>query len=181
MTTISPLELHRKLTGGASAILLDVRTPREFTRAHVPGACLNPLEHFQPERVAFQRRNPGEPLYVLCQSGGRARKAIEKLEAAGVGGCVLVEGGTKAWADAGLPLEKQNSGGMSLERQVRIAAGAIVLTGTLLGVFVHPGFLVLPGFAGAGLVFAGLTDICGMGMLLARMPWNQAQKCGEAA
>jgi hypothetical protein len=63
---------------------------------------------------------------------------------------------------------------ISLERQVRIAAGSIVLIGTLMGAFVHPAFLGLSAFVGAGLVFAGITDTCGMGMLLARMPWNQS-------
>jgi hypothetical protein len=63
---------------------------------------------------------------------------------------------------------------MSLERQVRIAAGSLVVLGTVLGAFVHPAFLGLPAFVGAGLIFAGVTDTCGMGMLLARMPWNRA-------
>ena len=59
---------------------------------------------------------------------------------------------------------------------MRIAAGLLVLTGVGLG-FVHPGFFGLAGFVGAGLVFAGITDTCGMGMILARMPWNQ---CGAS-
>jgi len=54
-----------------------------------------------------------------------------------------------------------------------IAAGALVLLGVLLGAFVHAGFLALSAFVGAGLVFAGVTDWCGMGLLLAKMPWNQ--------
>ena len=64
---------------------------------------------------------------------------------------------------------------ISLERQVRIAAGSLVVLGTALGAFVHPGFLALSAFVGAGLVFAGVTDTCGMGMMLARMPWNRAE------
>ena len=72
-----------------------------------------------------------------------------------------------------MPVERQAGGGISLERQVRIVAGFLVLAGTLLGIFLHSGFLFISGFVGAGLVFAGITDICGMGMLLARMPWNQ--------
>jgi hypothetical protein len=62
---------------------------------------------------------------------------------------------------------------ISLERQVRIAAGTLVATGTLLGAFVSPWWLILPGFVGGGLIFAGVTDFCGMAMLLARMPWNK--------
>jgi hypothetical protein len=62
---------------------------------------------------------------------------------------------------------------MSLERQVRIAAGSLVLLGVALGAFVSQWLYGLSAFVGAGLVFAGLTDTCGMGMLLARMPWNR--------
>ena len=84
---------------------------------------------------------------------------------------VNVEGGTLAWEKAGLPVVPGKKA-ISLERQVRIAAGLLVLLGTAFGWFVHPAFLGLSAFVGAGLVFAGVTDTCGMGMLLARMPWN---------
>ena len=84
-----------------------------------------------------------------------------------------VAGGTVACVQAGLPVNRGQKT-MSLERQVRIAAGSLVVIGTVLGAFVHPYWLGLPGFVGAGLVFAGVTDTCGMGMVLARMPWNQA-------
>jgi hypothetical protein len=85
---------------------------------------------------------------------------------------VNVEGGTQAWDQAGLPVIRGEKT-ISLERQVRIAAGLLVVSGTALGAFVHPYFLGLAAFVGAGLVFAGITDTCGMGMILARMPWNQ--------
>ena len=67
---------------------------------------------------------------------------------------------------------------ISLERQVRIAAGLLVLVAVTLGWLVHPAFLGLAAFVGAGLVFAGVTDTCGMGLLLARMPWNRVKDCG---
>ena len=84
-----------------------------------------------------------------------------------------MEGGTSAWQSAGLPVVKGKQV-MSLERQVRIAAGALVVLGAVIGHFVHPGGFALSAFVGAGLVFAGITDTCGMGMLIARMPWNRA-------
>jgi rhodanese-related sulfurtransferase len=80
--------------------------------------------------------------------------------------------GMYAWEQAGLPVNRGKAV-LSLERQVRIAAGLLVLTGTILGTWVHPGFYGLAAFVGAGLTFAGLTDWCGMAMLLAKMPWNQ--------
>jgi hypothetical protein len=80
-----------------------------------------------------------------------------------------------AWMKAGFDIEGRGKGVISFERQVRIGAGFLVLCGTLLGVFVHPALLAVPGLVGAGLIFAGISDICGMGMLLAKMPWNQAK------
>lgn len=115
----------------------------------------------------------GGPLYTICRSGSRGRQAAERFHAAGFTRVVNVEGGTLAWERAGLPVVRGRAA-VALERQVRIAAGALVVLGTALGAFVHPAFLGLAAFVGAGLVFAGVTDTCGLGMLLARMPWNRA-------
>ena len=98
---------------------------------------------------------------------------MPKMEATGFEKMVNVEGGTSAWLDANLPAVKGKKA-MSLERQVRIAAGSLVVVGVALGHFVAPGWFGLSAFVGAGLVFAGVTDTCGMGMLIARMPWNRA-------
>jgi rhodanese-related sulfurtransferase len=100
--------------------------------------------------------------------------ACARLQAAGQANVVNVEGGTLAWAEAGLPVVRGPKA-ISLERQVRIAAGSLVLLGAVLGWFVHPAFVGLSAFIGAGLVFAGVTDTCGMALLLARMPWNQVR------
>lgn len=171
MKSISIPELHRKIAAAEPVALMDVRTPGEYRAAHVPGAVLQPLDSLDPQRLS--QVFPGEePLYVLCQSGSRARQAIQQLERSGVQRGVLVEGGTAGWVQEGLPVILQPGTSISLERQVRIAAGALVLGGTLLGIFENRYFLALPAFIGAGLVFAGITNTCGMGMLLARMPWN---------
>jgi rhodanese-related sulfurtransferase len=120
-----------------------------------------------------------EPLYLICRSGSRGQKACEKFLAAGFKNVVNVEGGTLAWAECGLPVVRGRKA-MSLERQVRIAAGSLVLIGAVLAWLVHPAFLVLSALVGAGLVFAGITDTCGMGMLLARMPWNRVRESSVA-
>jgi rhodanese-related sulfurtransferase len=179
--SVSPDELNRRITSGCTVELLDVRTAGEFESAHVPGARLVPLDELDAGAFLKQRGAADQPVYVLCQSGGRARKAIEKLQQAGFGGGVLVEGGTQAWIDAGLPVTRGAAGVISLERQVRIAAGSLVLTGVLLAYFVHPGFIGLSAFVGAGLVFAGVTDWCGMGLLLAKLPWNQKPGCAPGS
>jgi len=173
MNSISPRELHHKMTSGEPFSLVDVRTPSEYWATHIAGAVLEPLDSLDPNRVSRRLSTEG-PIYVLCQSGTRARQAINRLERAGIRHCVLVEGGTAGWVREGFPVEKQKRGNVSLERQVRIVAGALVLSGTLLGIFWNRLALGLPAIVGAGLVFAGITDTCGMGMLLARMPWNRS-------
>ena len=165
--TITPQRLA-ELARANSIILIDVRTPAEFEELHVTFARNVPLDRLDPKALSHE---VGAPLYVICRSGSRGQKACEKLEAAGIRDVVNVEGGTLACEQAGLPVVRGRKM-MSLERQVRIAAGALVLFSVGLG-FVHPILFGLAGFVGAGLVFAGLTDTCAMGMLLARMPWNR--------
>jgi rhodanese-related sulfurtransferase len=182
MNSITPQLLHEKIAAGENPYLLDVRTPREYAQVHVPGAILEPLESLDVARVKRQASGSGKaPLCILCQSGTRAKQAIGRLEAGGVSHCVLVEGGTAAWIRAGLPVERQAVSGISLERQVRIAAGFLVFVGTVMGAFVHPVILALPAFVGAGLIFAGVSDKCGMALLLARMPWNRAATASGCA
>jgi rhodanese-related sulfurtransferase len=154
-------------------LLLDVRTPAEFEECHVSGAKNFPLDRLDPN--ALLRDHTGAIL-VICRSGSRGRQACEKLREAGREDVVNVEGGTLACEQAGLPLIHGRKT-MSLERQVRIAAGFLVAVGAGLGLTVHPNFAGISLFVGAGLMFAGITDTCGMGMLLAKMPWNQRTTC----
>lgn len=179
-TTITPQELEQRRAAGQPVELIDVRTPVEFQEVHVEYAKNVPLDRLDPGKLLAARNgHGGEPLYVICRSGNRAKQACEKLLAAGAKEVINVEGGTVACEAAGLPVVRGKKA-MSLERQVRIAAGSLVLLGSVLGYFVHPYFIGLAAFVGAGLVFAGITDTCGMGMLLARMPWNQV-KCDSTA
>jgi len=150
---------------------LDVRTPAEFSSVHIAGARLVPLDRLDP--VALRSGLTSSPLVLICRSGRRAEAAWQKLSAAGIPNLSILEGGMLAWEQAGLPVER-NRKIMSLERQVRIAAGALVFTGAALALVVHPFWALLSLGVGAGLMFAGFTDTCGMGMLLAKMPWNQA-------
>lgn len=175
VTTISPKQLAEMVQNGRKVELVDVRTPVEFREVHVTFARNVPLDRLDPAQVTSGRKAEGDPLYVICRSGSRGKQACEKIQAAGFQNVVNVEGGTMAWAEAGLPVVRGKKT-MSLERQVRIAAGALVFLGSVLGAFVHPYWIGLSAFVGAGLVFAGITDTCGMGMLIARMPWNQVRE-----
>lgn len=168
VATISPARLAALCEAG-TVTLLDVRTPAEYEDAHIPAARNVPLDRLDAAAV---RSAGGETIYVVCRSGGRGERACQKLLEAGCANVVHVEGGTLAWEQAGLPVVRGRKA-MSLERQVRIAAGGLVLLGLALGLLVHPALLGVAGVVGAGLVFAGVTDCCGMGLLLAKMPWNQ--------
>jgi rhodanese-related sulfurtransferase len=170
MKTISPVELQKLLTAHPSASLIDVRTPVEFAEVHVSQARSVPLNELNPNSLQLPK---DQPVYLLCRSGQRATKAADKFAKEGFVQPVVVEGGTLAWIEANLPVTRSAVKVMSLERQVRIAAGALVFIGVLLAQFVDSRFIWSSGFVGAGLVFAGVTDFCGMGLLLAKMPWNK--------
>jgi rhodanese-related sulfurtransferase len=169
MKTISPIELLNLLAGHPDLPVFDVRTPVEFAEYHLPRTQNVPLDDLQPATLNLPKE---QPVYLLCRTDRRAAMAAEKFAREGFTP-VVVQGGTQAWIAASLPVTRGTGKGVSLERQVRIAAGSLVLLGVLLGWFVHHAFFGLAAFVGAGLVFAGITDFCGMGLLLAKMPWNK--------
>jgi rhodanese-related sulfurtransferase len=155
-------------------VLIDVRTPVEFREAHAKSARNFPLDSLDPAAVVATCGCGDHPMYIICNSGGRSTKATQKFLDAGIENVVNVEGGTKAWVAANLPVNRGKKA-IALERQVRIAAGSLTFLGAVLGFFISPYFIALSAFIGAGLVFSGVTDTCGMGMLISKMPWNQCQ------
>ena len=168
--SVSVTEAATELRSPGTA-LIDVRSPGEFRGVHAQGSINIPLDSISIDQV--QRATDGASrIFVICQGGTRSLSACQKLTASGMSHLTNVTGGTNAWVQAQLPTQK-GKGVISIERQVRIGAGLLVFTGVLLGAFFHPYWLILPGFVGAGLAFAGITDFCGMGLVLARMPWNK--------
>ena len=188
VATISAQALADLRRRGESLTLIDVRTPAEYGEVHVDCARNMPLDRLDPQAVVAEHGGKNAPIYFVCRSGGRSKQACEKMLAAGIDNVVSVDGGTGACESAGVSVIRGKKA-MSLERQVRIAAGALVAIGAALAAFgpdatwklVGAG---LAGFVGCGLVFAGITDTCGMAMLIARMPWNQrysgATTCARA-
>ncbi|MFT4902176.1 MAG: rhodanese-related sulfurtransferase [Lentimonas sp.] len=169
LKTIAPNQLPEFLKN--AGVVIDVRTPAEFRSTHVVGAESLPLDTFNAQDFV-QSRGLDTPVYILCQSGKRATLAGQRLIAVGQREVFVVEGGTDAAIEAGINVEFGQQV-ISIERQVRIAAGMLVFFGTLAGVVVHVGFFIVPAFVGAGLTFSGITDTCGMGLLLSKMPWNR--------
>ena len=173
-TTIAPAEVSAAIASG-HGILIDVRTPSEFEEVHAPEAKLISLDILNRPALDSARGTNTGPIYLICASGIRATKAAEKLRQEGFQNVAVVEGGTQAWVAAGLPVIRGRKT-ISIERQVRIGAGALVVLGAALGYSISSRFFLLSAFVGAGLVFAGVTDICGMAILLARAPWNRSKK-----
>jgi rhodanese-related sulfurtransferase len=152
--------------------LLDVRTPAEYESAHISGSYNVPLDTLG-EHAAEIREDIDVPVVLVCQSGSRARRAEEALKRVGMPQLHVLDGGLNGWVAAGKPVRRGRER-ISLERQVRIAAGALAAAGGLLAVKAHPRFGLLSAFVGGGLLFAGLTDTCGMAKVLAKLPYNQA-------
>jgi rhodanese-related sulfurtransferase len=175
---LSPAELSEALQELPRIRLLDVRTPAEYQTMHVHGSYNVPLDTLGEH--AREVGSVTDPVVLICQSGQRARRAEEVLKGAGMANLHLLETGVNGWVAAGMPVVR-GAKRMSLERQVRIVAGAIAATGGFLGALVHPAFAYLAAFVGSGLVFAGVTDTCLMGSLLARLPYNRPPGCDVGA
>ena len=148
--------------------LLDVRTTGEFSSLHAAPATNIPL-HMLTSGAIQQLK--GKKVICICQKGARGEQAARTLSGAGLTDVFNIQGGTEAWESAGLPVLRGQST-ISLDRQVRVAAGSLVTIGVLAGYFITPYAFLLSLFVGCGLVFAGVTNTCGMAMLLARCPWN---------
>jgi glyoxylase-like metal-dependent hydrolase (beta-lactamase superfamily II)/rhodanese-related sulfurtransferase len=176
--TISAEEASRLVAAGGSVCVIDVRSGAEFESEHIPGSRLIPLDQVE-KRVDDVRAVPA-PRLLLCGSGRRASACKKALERFHVAGLSVIEGGKQAYTEAGGEIVKGKER-ISIERQVRISVGSLSLLGVLMGFFIHPAFLVLSGLLSAGLIFAGITGQCGMGIMLAKMPWNKASGQGVPA
>ena len=172
---LKPAELETLLNERADIRLLDVRTPGEYEAVHIRGAYNVPLDTLG-EHADEIRATVGVPVVLVCQSGTRARRAEEALKTAGMPNLHVLDGGLNGWIAAERPVQRGASR-ISLERQVRIAAGSLAALGGALGLLVSPLFALLPMLVGSGLVFAGVTDTCSMAMILSRLPYNRPASC----
>lgn len=170
LRTVSPEKARDMLNEGA--ILVDIRDADEHARERIASARSLPLSTLDQADIELHR---GRPVIFHCRSGQRTQMNAAKLKARAGEGCeaFIVEGGLDAWRKAGLPVVTDRGQPIEMQRQVQIVAGGLGLGGVLLGAFVSPAFYAVPGFIGAGLLFAGLTGTCGMARLLKFAPWNR--------
>ncbi|MGV3635360.1 MAG: rhodanese family protein [Pseudorhodoplanes sp.] len=173
MTAVKPISPQRAAElMRAGAVLVDIRERDEHARERIDGARHHALSMLDREHPA----RPGDDVLIFhCRSGARTTQNSARL-ASGVPADVdtyVLDGGIEAWKRAGLPVTLDRKAPLPIMRQVQIVAGSLVVVGTVLGATVAPGFYLLAGLVGAGLVFAGVTGFCGMANLLAFMPWNR--------
>jgi rhodanese-related sulfurtransferase len=151
------------------AVLVDIREMDEFRRESIPGA-----RHHALSGIEAQPPKADGTVIFYCRSGNRTMANAERLAATVPGATAhILEGGIEAWRDAGLPTRKDPRQPIEIMRQVQIGAGSLVVAGYALGMLVHPGFHVVSGLVGTGLILAGVTGFCGMARLLALAPWNR--------
>lgn len=161
----------RDLMSRPTTLVVDVRTPGEFTGGHIPGAVNIPSDEVAPNlrRIVTAA---GGTLLLVCQSGGRAEKAADQLGSGGLSDFAVLSGGMNSWVSQGGEVHYPSvDHRWSLERQIRLVAGSIVLASILASTIV-PGLRWIAGLVGAGLVIAALTNTCLMGALLATLPYN---------
>jgi len=167
---ISPRDALSLLKREPQAKILDVRSAFEFSQMHVEPSVNIPIDMLSAKMNELSQSK--QRYIVLCHTGNRAAMAADMLIQSGIHAVKVIEGGIAHWQKEKLPVIK-GEGGISLERQVRIIAGSLVLLGIILSWLLHWAFIFIPVFVSCGLIFAGLTDNCLMGMLLMKLPYNK--------
>lgn len=172
MKHVTAEEAKELIESGQCSLLVDVRSAAEFRASHVPGAHNIPLDHIEEEDDP-DLKDKDATMYLMCSCGNRSSKACKELEGMGFQNAISIDGGIIEMKRLGMKIVEETHQVMSIDRQVRITAGSLVLMGLILGFLLNPVYFALSGFIGAGLIFAGITNTCGLGLLLARMPWNR--------
>lgn len=165
-------ELVAQIAAGTPTQIVDVRSTNEYDAMHIPGALNIPLEQLGTRVLDLQSRYP---VVMVCQGGTRAGMACESLSGTSRN-LWRLEGGTEAWIAGRQPVVRNAHQAWSLERQVRLTVGLITILGGTLGLTVSRSWIYLPLALGAGLAFTAVTNQCGLGYLLAQMPWNRRKQ-----
>ncbi|MGB0697086.1 MAG: rhodanese family protein [Rhodospirillaceae bacterium] len=168
MISLSP-EQAAPMVAVGEAQFVDIREVDEYRRAHIQGATSFPASLLYKSKPSLAE---GKTPIFYCRSGARTASYEAHLATQFGGEVHVLEGGLDNWTKSGHAVSRDAKAPLEIMRQVQIIAGALILTGVLLGMLVHPAGFGLSAFVGAGLMFAGISGWCGMAKLLAVMPWN---------
>ncbi|MEM7285695.1 MAG: rhodanese-like domain-containing protein [Actinomycetota bacterium] len=171
---ISTGELARLRAGDPAIRILDVRTGGEFETTHIPGSYNVPLDTLG-EHVS-DLADIDHPVVLVCQSGSRATQAHSALRNAGKHTIHILDGGIAAWEAAGQEVSRGDVRRWAMDRQVRLAAGSLVVAGVVASV-VAPRLKWLAAGVGSGLVFSAVTNTCAMANALSKLPYNRTDAC----
>jgi rhodanese-related sulfurtransferase len=170
LAMITPKDSLEMTRVNSKVKLLDVRSALEFSQVHIKDSINIPIDILSGKIIELSQFK--QSYIVLCRTGNRSLMAADMLIQSGISGVKVMQGGLTRWQKEGLPVVK-GEGGISLERQVRIIAGSLILFGILLSWFVHWAFIFIAVFISCGLIYAGLSDNCLLGMLLMQLPYNK--------
>lgn len=171
--TLETAQVRELVNTNPRTRLIDVRTPGEYVAAHIPGSYNVPLDMLREHRAEFTVEHD-DPIVLLCASGARADQARVALETTGLNQLSVLKGGVSGWEREGGPMNR-GKGTWAMERQVRLVAGLLVLTGVVASTAYEP-LKWVAGFVGAGLTFAALTNTCAMARVLSLLPYNRTRK-----
>lgn len=171
-TAIGAAELARLLDEDPSLGVIDVRTGGEFESAHIPGSHNVPLDALGDHVIDLA--SVDRPVVLVCQSGARSTQAGEKLAAQGKATLRVLEGGLNSWESAGGDVVRGDTERWAMDRQVRLVAGSIALSGIVLSTVV-PGAKWIAGGIAGGLTFSAVTDTCAMATMLSKLPYNRTE------
>jgi rhodanese-related sulfurtransferase len=153
------------------AILIDVRQPAEHRSQKIDKAKLIPLDEICKEKLP---EIGDKKLVIHCQGGKRSLSACQKLLNENLDFDIYnLEGGINSWCSSGCSGGNKTNNFLPLDRQVQIVIGSLVVISVFLSFFVSINFLILTLIIGLGLIFAGLSGICTLANIIAKMPWNR--------
>tara|TARA_Y100000034_G_scaffold119470_1_gene161306 strand:+ start:330 stop:854 length:525 start_codon:yes stop_codon:yes gene_type:complete len=174
MSQIKKIAPHeaKNIYGNQDTVLIDVREPAEYRAEHIIQAKNIPLSKINIDLLKQQIAGVNN-LVLHCKSGRRAQEAAKKIKDIEYAQIFIVDGSFEELKSSGFQTKESSKSILPLDRQVQLVVSLMVLTGLIINHTVSPWGLLLPLFAGLGLLNASITGWCGMAKLLAKMPWNQ--------
>lgn len=154
-------------------LIIDVREQSEFKNEYIEGSINIPLSELICSIPGIAKHYKDKKIIIMCKSGKRASIAkAELLKQDSTLDAQVYEGGITLWKAQGNPTIFKKST-IPVFRQVLITAGLFILLFTFLSIFINFNFIYLTIFMACGLMFAGITGVCGLATLLSKMPWNK--------